>query len=427
MAIKLSWRSKSLFMYALYIPPNAKSEVYKLHFENINFLFSFANVNDITCVLGDFNLPNIDWYTDNPTEKFVYPINVMMESDQKFLDAIQTLNLYQICNLHNLNGRYLDLVFINIPIYANITKSFTSFVPERSHHFGIEISFNSSDIYCKFSNECKISFNYNYRKADVPELNNFLNNIDWKKILEPKSFDVDKLVDEFYRTIYDAFDIFIPKYLKKESNRPPWFNKNLTNLRNRKNRAHRAMKLSQHDNSLKNKFIKLRKEFDQLNKVSYKKYIDNVENDLMHDAKNFWKFVNTKRKTSGYPATMFLNDVEASNNNDICNLFASFFQSGYKNFDENDIPAERTFNSNHPKLISAPSITEDEIWNCICKLKHGCGGDLIPSSIIKSCASSLLQPLSIIFNRSLQQGIFPNAWKFSIIIPIYKSGKRTDI
>ena len=39
LAIKLAWRFKTLFIYALYIPPNSKPEVYKWHCDNINFYF----------------------------------------------------------------------------------------------------------------------------------------------------------------------------------------------------------------------------------------------------------------------------------------------------------------------------------------------------------------------------------------------------
>ncbi|HBK83120.1 MAG TPA: hypothetical protein DDZ41_05910 [Flavobacterium sp.] len=123
---------------------------------------------------------------------------------------------------------------------------------------------------------------------------------------------------------------------------------------------------------------------------------------------------------------MFFNDVEAANDDNICNLFANFFQSGYKNL-ENDRTCEITYNSNQVNCISLPIITEDDIWRGICKLKDGCGSDLIPSSILKNCAPSLLHPLSIIFNISLQQGVFPNLWKTSIIVPIFKSGKRNDV
>ncbi|HBK82685.1 MAG TPA: hypothetical protein DDZ41_03675, partial [Flavobacterium sp.] len=403
LAIKLSWRSKSLFLYAAYIPPNSKSDVYKMHSQNINFLSSLSNVKDIICVLGDFNLPKIDWIPDEPAEKFLYPTNINTEDDQSFLDAMQSMNLYQICNISNLNRRFLDLVFMNDLGFTSITKSLMPFVPERLHHFGLELCLDSSELFCKFSNKNKSLWNYNYKKADVSNLTNFLDSTDWNNVLGPESCDVNESVDKFYSIMFNAFDKFIPKYLKKETNRPPWFNKTLSNLRNRKNRAHRLMKIFQNDTNLKHDFRKLRKEFDKLNRIAYNKYICSVENNLINDPQNFWKFVNLKRKTSGYPVTMFYNDVEASNDLNICDLFAEFFQCGYKDL-QNDISTETTYNSHQSNCISLPIITEDDIWNGIVKLKHGCGSDSIPSSILKSCATSLLLPLSIIFNNSLKQG-----------------------
>ena len=60
-------------------------------------------------------------------------------------------------------------------------------------------------------------------------------------------------------------------------------------------------------------------------------------------------------------------------------------------------------------------------------MNHGCGFDSIPTIVLKNTCSSISVPLTIIFNKSLKSGVFPTIWKNSIIIPIYKSGKRCDI
>lgn len=57
----------------------------------------------------------------------------------------------------------------------------------------------------------------------------------------------------------------------------------------------------------------------------------------------------------------------------------------------------------------------------------GPGPDDIPPSLMKNCASTLCQPLLYIFNLSLSVGVFPQFWKISHIVPIFKSGSRKNI
>ena len=46
--------------------------------------------------------------------------------------------------------------------------------------------------------------------------------------------------------------------------------------------------------------------------------------------------------------------------------------------------------------------------------------------LLKSCARELAYPLSVVFNRSLREGIVPRAWKESMVVPIFKKGTKYD-
>lgn len=56
----------------------------------------------------------------------------------------------------------------------------------------------------------------------------------------------------------------------------------------------------------------------------------------------------------------------------------------------------------------------------------GDGPDNISPLFLKKCADTLCAPLLRIFNLSLSKG-FPNRWKESYVVPIFKSGSRSDI
>lgn len=420
-AVKLIWPRKNLYIYAAYIPPGSSGNVYTLHCENIYSFISNISINDLACVLGDFNLPNIDWRDDD--DNFL-PFNVKTTEEQILVDTMQALDLSQICRIGNMNSRFLDLVFLSDSSFGVATKSTMPFIHERIHHFGMEINFDCHEIFCKFNNNVVDTKNYNFFKADVPKLQDYFDSVDWMNCLNVASNDITTMTDIFYSKLYEAFEIFVPKTSKRNLNHPPWFNSSLVNLRNRKNKAHKKAKMKD-DANLQEIFKQLRREFKHSQNVAYKKYVLNLEENLLTNPKEFWSYVNIKRKCTGYPSSMNLNDSSATNPADICQLFAEFFQSVYKSHDKlNTLPPMKLISNN---TIHIPTISVDDVYNGIAEMNHGSGNDNVSTTILKNLASCLSYPLTILFNVSLKTGVFPEIWKKSMIIPIYKTGKRCDV
>jgi len=46
------------------------------------------------------------------------------------------------------------------------------------------------------------------------------------------------------------------------------------------------------------------------------------------------------------------------------------------------------------------------------------GPDAVPAIFWKNCCYSVAYPIFVLFNWSLNSGIFPNAWKTSFVTPI---------
>lgn len=120
---------------------------------------------------------------------------------------------------------------------------------------------------------------------------------------------------------------------------------------------------------------------------------------------------------------MEFNDSCSKDNKTTCNLFAQFFKSNYNYVSiENNIVNE----INHQLDFDCFSLTDQEVSDGLNNLdiNKNAGVDLIPQILLSKCAGSLLKILKIIFNKSLQTGIFLEEWKLSSISPIYKSGKN---
>ncbi|CAH2088841.1 unnamed protein product [Euphydryas editha] len=118
-------------------------------------------------------------------------------------------------------------------------------------------------------------------------------------------------------------------------------------------------------------------------------------------------------------------DKITSDKKEICELFSNYFNSI---FDEpSNVPVLYIGPIKGSNTLSNIRITQVDILRKIAKLDpyKGAGPDGIPPILIKNCGKELCVPLLILFNASLQAGIFPSIWKTAHIVPIYKSGNKS--
>ncbi len=55
-----------------------------------------------------------------------------------------------------------------------------------------------------------------------------------------------------------------------------------------------------------------------------------------------------------------------------------------------------------------------------------CGVDGLTARLIKSCGGAIVEPLTHIFNSSLQHSIFPDIWKCARVTPLHKDGAHDN-
>ena len=101
-----------------------------------------------------------------------------------------------------------------------------------------------------------------------------------------------------------------------------------------------------------------------------------------------------------------------------------------------------TFNSTFTDSVQCPlstctptmvcnqiEITEADVCEALSTLdaNKSPGPDNISPSVLKYCAVALTPPLHKLFIQSLQSGQLPSEWKLHLIVPIFKSGNKSDI
>lgn len=232
------------------------------------------------------------------------------------------------------------------------------------------------------------------------------------------------MVDAFYDVLTIGFKQFIPLKNKSYNSHPPWYSKNLSNLKNRMSRAHKEYKRTglgaDHI-----RYCSLRNQFDTTRSRAYNSYLDETQVKLIADPSKFWSYVNSMKKTVGYPSYMHLNGDGTTNMELKCDLFARFFKGV---FVDGDSDRDHTFGLNKKVDIGFISLNEEIVLQAMnnINVSKGDGPDNISQMFLRKCSNMLVSPLLQIFNMSLNSS-FPSRWKESYVVPIFKSGSRSNV
>lgn len=418
-SVKLKLPSFTVYLFSVYIPPSMSSEVYKKCSDNIASAIENCNPEDRFVVCGDFNLPEIDWMFCEE-DNCEIPVSPNSDKADDFLSSLSSLSLHQVNNICNHMNRMLDLVLCDDPNEIKVLEN-TNLLPLDIYHPALNICLESS---LNFSATKKVyessAMVYDFKKSKIVEMINHLSEIDWPTVLSCNDVNVDTKC--FNDILYDAFEKFIPKRkVKKFDNMKPWMNDELKRLKNKKNKLHKSLK-KEYDENVNREYLKVSKEMDAKLKLAYDNYISKVKSEIIVEPTNFWNFINIKRKVSANPSSIIHLGEEICGDQQIGDHYADFYQTVYKCYPrcEDRSFVEQSLSFGPPVLC--PGDIEKALKDVKCSYVPG--PDNVPATIVKKCSSVLSEPLCYLFNLSLTTGIFPEVWKSSFLIPLFKSGDR---
>ena len=210
----------------------------------------------------------------------------------------------------------------------------------------------------------------------------------------------------------------------------------------RKNKLYREWKSTTDDNEYQIMEINF-KTYERIvkNKIeeTKQKYFFDKFTTQKNDMKKTWgtidETLNRKRKSTEYPAEFFYNNRTIRDSKDIANSFNEYFSSIGPSLSENiDVSGQDTSYNGYltnpvNSQFSFTPVSENEILKIIKSLKNkkSYGIDGISNVLLKSISNEIIKPLTLIINQSLETGIFPNAFKTSKVIPIYKKGDKANL
>lgn len=430
LAILIDLNGNKFYISNSYIPPNQDKSVYAEHINTIMQTVCKFDSETIVFILGDFNLPKVKWIInedeDDP-DNYLIPTNLSSETEFEFIDTLSNENLLQINYITNDHGNILDLIFTNGYEFCNLIPASLPLLREEvKYHRALEIVCDIN-VSCDAYDDCN-SPSYCFYRSNFSAMNDFLAEVNWEGELCPIN-DLEQSIKKFYNILNDIIEKTVPKTIKKNFSGPPWFNKELASLRNSRNRAHNRFKKSNDPVHYK-EFSSIRKTFDSLNEIAYRKYIIDIQEEIASSSKRFFNYVNKKRKSTGFPKTMSYKGKSMSDHDSISNAFKELFKNNFattlsNSFNKIDLDKVTYATTD----INLPQFSETDIFDAIqqCKLSFVPGPDGIPSVILKNCGDSMVSILTILFNQSLKLSFCPQIWKTSYIIPIFKKGNRANI
>ena len=406
-----------IFVTCSYIPPKSDLSLYLMHFNMIKTVCKLASSNDMILVLGDFNTPEVSWFYDSNAGSLL-PFHI--GRFEEFFNSIYSLCLNQFNKIFNCNDKLLDLVFCNTSEFS-LCRVDPFVNPEDRYHPSLKISLNFSQ-QPSLTNEDAV-YEFDFKHADIKSLNEALSAIIWP------SFDTDPKHSSlrFYQQLRLCFTTCVPtKHSVRTTFYPPWATRELKRLKNRMNKLYKKYCASNsHVNVVK--YLIAKNMYTAKNQQCYETYLGRMRDRLNTNPRAFFSFVNSKRRSTGFPSYLKNGDNESSTDTGIANLFADFFQSTYTL--SNPLTSDYPYAIQEFNFIPNIVLSYHEVWSGLKSLKpnFSAGPDGVPASILRACADSLYIPLTDLFNASLNSSFFPDLWKESYITPLHKSGSRFEV
>ena len=233
--------NKEITICLLYVPPDANQS----HHETLLEYLSSLSCHDHLLILGDVNLPDVDWENYQGHSDF----------SSQFCDKIFELNLEQLVDKPtHINGNILDVILANFVINQP-TVSDAHPQGLSSDHFIINFSVPT----LSHTVEQKASYvAYGYSIADWDGMYNSMMNHNFHEYYHLS--DVEEVWATLKHILQTAIQAFVPQFLIKKKQHPKWFTPTIKHLLNCIHSLRRKYKKNP-SNNLK---LKLQAEEDNL-------------------------------------------------------------------------------------------------------------------------------------------------------------------
>ena len=376
--------------------------------------------------LGDFNLPNIDWQTEQITPNC--PCPSVYES---FVSTVNDFGLEQVVKEPTRDKNILDLFLLNQPSLVHSTQ----IIPP--------LGTGDHDI---VHHELKINLG---RRQQKPRPIKLYKKTDWTGFREEmkdyqnvyhkeaSGSDTNTKWTKFKKALNTMTDKFVPTKFCKPKESQPWITREIKRQMNKRDKLYAKIKQNRSNPNLKEKFKLLKHSIQKKIRESYNTYIESITTDQQETSSEFkrpnkrlFTFIKQQKsdskeinclKSSGINHT---DPVEKANilNNQFQSVFTKLVPLKLRHLVSLVLPRKLNF-----PVMPNITITVAGVAKQLSKLNPGkaAGPDNLTSRILKELHSEIAPILTDIFNTSLSEGTVPKDWKNAYVTPVYKKGPKS--
>jgi hypothetical protein len=223
---------------------------------------------------------------------------------------------------------------------------------------------------------------------------------------------------------------YIPqKTLRGNKNNKQWIDRNVKASIRKRNKLFQKQKSTKKPKDIK-KYKEAKANAQRLQRKAYWEYVDNLieignpDNDEKpNKQKRFWSYVKTLRKNNSGVAPLKDSGKMHADPKDKADILNMQYESVFTKEDIANIT--KPAGTSYPSMPNI-KVKEEGVKRLLQKTNpnKACGPDLITSRILKDLSSELTPFLTLIFQKTIDEGEVPSNWKYANVTALFKKGDK---